>query len=73
VTEGGGGANRLGPTAGEVRGDSLPGPRSCDGGVVARHGWGVGDHGSRVNLAGGRLGWPVHGEVACAHGGGDRR
>jgi hypothetical protein len=30
----------------------------------------VGDHGGRVNLAGGHLGWLVHGEVAGARGGG---
>jgi hypothetical protein len=38
--DGGGGANRSGLTAGEVRGGSPPGPRFCDGGVVARHGRG---------------------------------
>jgi hypothetical protein len=30
---------------------------------------GVGDHGGRANLAGGRLERPVHGEVAGARGG----
>jgi hypothetical protein len=30
---------------------------------------GVGDHGGGANLAGGCLGWPVHGEVAGACGG----
>jgi hypothetical protein len=34
---------------------------------------GVGDHGGRANLVGGRLGWPVHGEVAGARGEEDRR
>jgi hypothetical protein len=29
----------------------------------------VGGHGSAVNLANGRSGWPVHGEVAGSHGG----
>jgi hypothetical protein len=36
----GGGANRSGSTAGEVRGGSPPGARFCDGGEVARHGRG---------------------------------
>jgi hypothetical protein len=31
---------------------------------------GVGDYGGGANLAGGRLGRPVHGEVAGARGGG---
>jgi hypothetical protein len=31
------------------------------------------DHGGRANLAGGRLGWPVLGEVAGARGRGDHR
>jgi hypothetical protein len=30
---------------------------------------GVGDHGGRSNLAGGCLGWPVHGAVEGARGG----
>jgi hypothetical protein len=30
---------------------------------------GVGGHGGGVNLAGGRSGWPVHGEVAGSRGG----
>jgi hypothetical protein len=30
---------------------------------------GVGDHGGRANLAGGCLGWPVHGAVVGTHGG----
>jgi hypothetical protein len=30
---------------------------------------GVGDHGGGANLAGGCLGWPVHGAVAGAHDG----
>jgi hypothetical protein len=38
----GGGANRSGSTAGEVRGGSPPGARFCDGGEVARHGRGSG-------------------------------
>jgi hypothetical protein len=37
--------------------------------VVARHG-GVGDYDGGANLAGGRLGRPVHGEVVGAHDGG---
>jgi hypothetical protein len=34
------GAKRSGSTAGVVHGGSLPGAQFCDGGVVARHGWG---------------------------------
>jgi hypothetical protein len=30
---------------------------------------GAGDHGGRVNLTGGGLGWPVHGAVVGARGG----
>jgi hypothetical protein len=59
------------PTTGEVHSGSTPGSRFYDDGVVERHRRGLGDHGGRTNLAGGSLGWPVHGEVA--RGGGDRR
>jgi hypothetical protein len=37
--------NRLGSTAGEVCGGSLPGARFCDGGGVARPGRGSGIRG----------------------------
>jgi hypothetical protein len=56
----GGGANRPGL---DRRG---PVPRRGSGGEARA---GVGDHGAGANLAGGCLGWPVHGVVAGAHGG----
>jgi hypothetical protein len=34
---------------------------------------GVGDYGGGANLARGCLGWPVHGEVTGARGGGIHR
>jgi hypothetical protein len=50
------------------RGGSPPGLRFRDGGVVARHGRGRGLWWG-ANLAGGCLGWPVHGAVVGARGG----
>jgi hypothetical protein len=51
------------------RGGSPPGasvPRWGSGGEARA---GVGDYGGGANLAGGCLGWPVHGAVASARGG----
>jgi hypothetical protein len=66
---GDGGRTGRGPTTGEA-------PRRFSAGApVLRWGSGgearagVGDHGGRPNLAGGCLGWPVHGAVADARGG----
>jgi hypothetical protein len=69
VTGGGGGTGRSATTGEALRWFSaeVPVPRRQRGGKV----WaGIGDHGGRVNLAGGCLGWPVHGEVAGVRGGG---
>jgi hypothetical protein len=41
----------------------------CGGEAVARHGWGVGDHGGGVNLTGEGLRWPVRSAVEGARGG----
>jgi hypothetical protein len=65
----GGGRTGLGSTAGEA-------PRWFSAGVLVPQ-WGsgseararVGDYGGGANLAGGCLGWPVHGAVAGARGG----
>jgi hypothetical protein len=66
---GDGGRTGRGSTAGEA-------PRRFSAGVpVLRRGSGgearagVGDHGGGANLAGGCLGWLVHGAVAGARGG----
>jgi hypothetical protein len=62
----GGGRTGWGSTAGEApRRFSTRAPVLQRGsGGEARAG--VGDHGGGANLAGGRLGWPVHGGVAGA-------
>jgi hypothetical protein len=80
--EGGGGngveqATEGGGVGGEPVGlDRQRGPRWFSAGspVLQRRSGGearagVGDHGGRSNLAGGCLGWPVHGAVAGARGG----
>jgi hypothetical protein len=65
---GGGGRTDQGSTTGEAP------RRFSTGALVLRRGSGgearagVGDHGGRSNLAGGCLGWPVHGAVAGARG-----
>jgi hypothetical protein len=64
-----GGRTGRGSTAGEA-------PRWFSAGVLVLR-WGrggearagVGDHGEGANLAGGCLGWPVHGAVAGTRGG----
>jgi hypothetical protein len=63
------GGDRLGSTAGEAPrrfSAGVPVLRWTRGGKVRA---GVGDPGGRTNLAGGCLGWPVHGAVAGARGG----
>jgi hypothetical protein len=64
-----GGRTGLGSTAGEAPrrfSAGVPVPRRGSGGEA----WaGVGDHGGGANLAGGCLGWLVHGAVVGARGG----
>jgi hypothetical protein len=66
---GGGGRTDWGSTTGEAPrrfSAGVPVPRRGSGGEARA---GVGDYGGGANLAGGCLGWPVHGEVAGARGG----